>query len=128
MTLRPDPEAQAVHAYRSTDPETSRDAAEKAVESGLALKDRALLLQLLIANPGSTIPELAEISYRGAPHNLGVEHERQRLGRRTGDLVRLKLAHARGKRDGCQLWWPGPEPEAAKQAALFDTPQTWRTD
>lgn len=123
--LRPDPEA---HAYaRRNDPDTSREAAEKAVESGLVLKDRALLLQLLLANPGSTIPELARILSREGGGDM--EACRQRLGRRTGDLVRFKLAHTRGKRDGCQIWWPGREPEDAKQGALFEKPAPqWRTD
>ena len=124
--LKPDPEAHA-YAHR-TDPGTSREAAEKAVASGMVEADAQILLSLIQGLPGSTIPELARAMIEQCEVKAEFEYTRQRLGRRTGDLVRLKLAHARGKRDGCQLWWPGPEPEAAKQGALFETPQTWRTD
>lgn len=125
MTLRPDPESQAVGSYGRTDPGTSREAAEKAVASGLMERDADLLCRLIHRYPGSTIPELAAGLVDGTG---GLEFHRQRLGRRTGELKTRGMIHPLGKRSGCQCWWPGPEPEAAKQGALFEAPAKWRMD
>lgn len=130
MTLRPDPESaipgsfKAGHAHRH-DPDTSREAAARAEASGLVDSDARLLYRLLLRYPGSTIPELAAGLVDGTGN---LEFHRQRLGRRTGDLRKAGLAHAKGKRDGCQCWYPGAEPEAAKQGELFEAPAKWRTD
>lgn len=109
------------------DPSTSREAARRKAESGTVDSDKLLLGLLVCANPGSTIPELAQILFNEGGSDF--ESCRQRLGRRASELSRANVIHAKGKRDGCQLWWPGPAPEDAKQAEMFEPPRAaWRVD
>lgn len=118
MTLRPDPDAQSL-SHRD-DPDTSREAAQKKAESGTLESDRDMALSLVRHFPGHTVVELVwKITYNPPDY----ERERQRIGRRMSELAKAGLIHARGQRDRGRLWWPGPEPEDAKQGALFEAPR-----
>lgn len=130
MSLRHDPEAQPVHpskvpASHRDDPETSRDAALAKMRGGTLESDRALALSLVERFQGSTVKEMIAWS---DIHASDFERQRQRIGRRMSELADAGLIHAKGKRDGCMCWWPGPEPESAAQGVLFATPERLVTD
>jgi len=121
------------HASR-TDPQTSHDAAKRAEDSGLVDSDTAVFARLVAWSPGITIPEMGQQLYQGQEayptHEFlqGVEHYRQRMGKRAGDARKAGLAHTMGQRDGCACWWPGPEPQAEEQGSLFRVPEKWSGD
>jgi hypothetical protein len=112
------------HARRDH-PETSHEAAVRVEASGQVERDADLLLRLVAATPGHTIPE-----YAGSlcEDKAKLEFYRQRLGRRTGDLVKKGLIHAKGKRDGCQCWFPGKGVENGSkgQGDLFGEEEKWQ--
>lgn len=97
------------------DPETSRRAAVKAVQSGTVKGDAELLLRLIRESPGKTLAFYGEVasacyspSWQAAQDNAF--RWRLKLGRRTGNLVSRGLVHTEGEVDAMSLWWPGPKP------------------
>lgn len=87
------------------DPHTSVKAAAGVLGYGLGAA-QARALALIEEHPGSTTKELAAFGLR-FPEDL--EQARQRIGRRLSELLKAGAIHRRGERDGCALWWPGPE-------------------
>ena len=80
--------------FGNTDPQTSREAAER---MGLYIGPaQARAYRLVQDRPGSTCPELAG----------GDEKERQRIGRRLNELEKAGLIRRDGVRDGCSIWFP----------------------
>lgn len=91
-----------------TDPDTSRQAAARMVESGALGRHQQWALDLVRTFPGSTCPELAN----RAGDNIidgDVERLRQQCGRRLNELEKAGLIYREGTREGCSLWWPTNE-------------------
>lgn len=142
--LRPDPESQAVSAYKPAshrdDPDTSREAARKLRDSGLLGGHMGLALWILEQHAeGITVPEMAtylmlhrEVAARFSVTTQGEkEYYRQLCGRRMADIREAGRGYPEGERNGFQIWWPGKKPAspgAPQQAALFEAPAKWRTD
>jgi len=98
----------------NTDPATSRKAAGRVIASGTARADANYLLELIGLFPGHTMPwyrTQAERERQADPpeKKLSSPEWRQKLGRRTGELLEAELVHTRGEEDDCALWWPGPK-------------------
>jgi hypothetical protein len=98
----------------TADPFTSVAAAAEVIASGKLRRDQEEALELVLAHPGSTAPELGAIACRPGEDP---EHARQRIGRRLSELTnppggpgfKVGKGHhieRRGRRDGCACWWP----------------------
>lgn len=88
MTARP--------LARSTDPDTSHDAAKKIRKSGKLTMQQELTLAAVRRFPGMNTRELAEASGEG--HHM--------LSRRLGQVRDFGLIVDCGRRGGGTLWWP----------------------
>lgn len=102
-SVRPgEPWAPVAHLYRVTDPDTSRQAAERVTAIGSRADHLKRIVQAVRDHPGSTSAELAE--------HAGLE--RHEAARRTADAAQAGLI-VRGPSKTCSVggraaitWWP----------------------
>jgi len=96
-------DAPARNLARTTDPNTSKAAAQEVVNSPHLGDEQRRTMALLEANPGSTANDLSRLAGDADP---------RRINRRLGELRSAQKAYRSGtKRDpvtnkACAVWWP----------------------
>ena len=90
--------------FARNDPQTSVQAAARAIASGTVKGDAAMLLRLVHDHPGKTMEWYG--AWAAAENGGDPFLWRIKLGRRTGPLIAARLIHQRGEEDGKGLWWP----------------------